>query len=176
MASGFKINKDAIRKMSREIEREFARNPVHVPLHVDPSDAVLPSATTVNNYNGPVVTVVGNRAQLAWENERVTQTQRSVEEIATGYEALAQIVTDLLANLPKFALEEGDETLVRESADAILAEVVKPEPDESILRRATTMLKGIVAPIAAGLNKAMTEETTEAARGVIDAITGAIPS
>lgn len=32
MASGLKINKQAVREMSREIEREFAKNPVRVPL------------------------------------------------------------------------------------------------------------------------------------------------
>ena len=68
MAGGFKINKQGIRKMTRDIEREFAKNPVKVPLEADPGAVSLPAATTVHNYHGPVVTVSGYHAQIAWGN------------------------------------------------------------------------------------------------------------
>ena len=175
MAGGFKINKQAIRKMSREIEREFAKHPVWVPLEVDPGRVSLPPATTVNNYHGPVVTVNGDHAQIAWANRDVQQAQNRVEQIAPGYERLAQLVTDLLANLPTFALDESDEVELRSSVDTVLSEVVKPEPDQKIIKRAVTMIKGLLAPIGAGVSQAATDETAEATRTVIDALGTVLP-
>jgi len=173
MARGFKINKQGIRNISREIEREFAKNPVRVPLEADHTTLSLPPATTVNNYHGPVVTVTGDHAQIAWGNRDVQQ--RGVEQITPGYDRLAQLVTDLLANLHAFPLEDADGTELRASADTVLCEVVKPVPDEGVIRRSVTMIKGLLAPVGTGANKAVTEETTEAAREVIDALGTALP-
>lgn len=175
MASGFKINKQAIRQMSREIEREFAKHPVRVPLEVDHRTVSLPPATTVNNYHGPVVTVNGDHAQIAWGSRDVQQTQSRVESIAPGYEQLAQLVTDLLANLPTFALDDSDEAELRSSADTVLSEVVKLEPDKKIIKRAVTMIKGLLAPLGAGVSQAATEESAEATRTIIDALGAALP-
>ena len=112
MASGFKINKQGIRQMTREIEREFAKNPVRVPLHADSTGVHLPPATTVNNYNGPVVTIVGDHAQVAWNNHDVTQSRETTEQVAPGYEELADLVTRLLASLPSLTLDPDDDTEV----------------------------------------------------------------
>ncbi len=38
---GFKINHDAIRQMSRELEREFAKNPIRVPIEVEDAENVV---------------------------------------------------------------------------------------------------------------------------------------
>lgn len=175
MANGFKINKQAIRKMSREIEREFAKNPVRVPLEADDSTLSLPAATTVSNYHGPVVTVNGDHAQLAWDNQSVTQVQTHIEQVAPGYEQLAQLLTDILANLSTFQLDETDGSELRENANLVLQEVVKSEPDQGIVRRGVTLIKGLLAPISAGLGKAATEETADAARQVIDALGASLP-
>lgn len=61
-----------------------AKNPVRVPLQADHSGLQLPAATTVNNYNGPVVTVTGDHAQLAWNNNDVAQNQTATEQVAPG--------------------------------------------------------------------------------------------
>lgn len=175
MANGFKINKQAIRKMSREIEREFAKNPVRVPLEADHSAVSLPAATTVNNYNGPVVTVNGDHSQLAWDNQSVTQDQAHIEQVAPGYEELAQLLTDILASLSTFQLDETEEAELRGNAKLVRQEVVKSEPDQGIVRQGVTVIKGLLAPISAGLGKAATEETAEAARHVIGALGSSLP-
>ncbi|WP_181275213.1 hypothetical protein [Brevibacterium oceani] len=175
MASGFKINKQGIRKMTREIEREFAKNPVKVPLEADPRAVSLPAATTVHNYHGPVVTVSGDHAQIAWGDGEVHQTQNRVEQVAPGYEELARLVTDLLANLPTFSLDEADEAEIRSNAETVLNEVTKVEPDQGVIKRGLTMLKGILAPVGAGLGRAVTEESAEAAREVIEGLGDALP-
>ena len=56
MTNGFRINKQGIRKMTKEIEREFARNPVRVPLEADRPRGTGSHSTTVNNYNAPGLT------------------------------------------------------------------------------------------------------------------------
>lgn len=101
--SGFKINREGIRQMTRELEREFAKHPVRVPIEVDSQGDTWPlrSATTVNNYHGPVVTVNGDGTQLAWNSTSVHQSHERVEQVAAGYEDLAQIITDLLANVDR---------------------------------------------------------------------------
>ena len=68
MASDFKINKQGIAKLQRELEREFARNPIRVPIVAEASIGGA-SGGMVVNYNGPVVTVNGDHAQLAWSND-----------------------------------------------------------------------------------------------------------
>ena len=175
MASGFKINKQGIRNMAREIEREFAKNPVRVPLTMDANGVALPAATTVNNYNGPTVTVTGDYAQIAWGNSDVKQTQQT-QQIAPGYENLARLLTDLLASVDSFGLSAEDVDEVRESAGSVLSEVVTGEPRPSFVKRGVTMIKGLLAPIAAGASKAVTEETAEATRQVIEALGNSLPS
>lgn len=176
MASGFKINKQRIRQMTREIEREFAKNPVRIPLEADASGLQLPPATTVNNYHGPVVTVTGDNAQLAWNNRDVSQTQSNIEQVAPGYEALADLVTRFLASLPTLNFDPEDEAEAHAASDTVLREVVKAKPDRGVVKRSITILKGLLAPIASGLSQAMTEETTEMARHMVDALGNVLPS
>lgn len=170
MASGFKINKQGIAKMAREIEKEFAKHPVRVPLHADGDGLVLPGSTV--NYNGPVVTVNGDHAQLAWGNGTVNQAQRT--EIAPGFEDLAQTITAILASLPNLGLSAGDQVEVQSEAETVLGEVVKSDPDAGIVRRSITMIKGLLAPVAAGLGVAVSAETAEAAKMAIEALGNSI--
>ncbi|WP_336627540.1 MULTISPECIES: hypothetical protein [unclassified Microbacterium] len=175
MASGFKINKEGIRQFTRELEREFAKNPVRIPVEADSSTVGAAGALTVNNYHGPVVTVTGGNAQLAWNNAGdVSQTQKKVEQIAPGYEDLARALTDLLAELTSFGLGD-DEQEARSQAEAVLAEVVKTDPDQGVIRRGLTMIKGLLAPIAAGVTAAVTAESTEAARHTIEVLGSSLP-
>lgn len=176
MAGGFKINKQAIKKMSRDIEREFAKHPVRVPLEADHRGVSLPAATTVNNYHGPVVTVNGDHAQVAWGNRDVQQDSDASEQVAPGYEQLAQLLTDMLASLSRLGLGEPDAADLRETAEDVLREVTHEEPNPGTVRRGVTFIKGLLAPVAAGLGKAVTQETTDAAREVIDALGTMLPT
>lgn len=175
MASGFKINKQGIQQMTREIEREFAKNPVRVPLQADPSGVQLPPATTVNNYHGPVVSVTGDHAQLAWNNHAVTQGQESTEQVAPGYEELADLVTRLLASLPSLSLDTDEETEAHAASETLLREIVKAKPDRGVVRRGVIMLKGLLAPIASGISKAVTKESAEVAQQMIESLGNSLP-
>lgn len=65
-SSGFHINKRAIEKLIREIQREFDKHTIRVPVEMDDEGvttvAFAPGST---NYYGPVINVHGDRAQLA---------------------------------------------------------------------------------------------------------------
>jgi hypothetical protein len=170
MANGFSIDKNAVRKLTKELEREFAKNPVRVPLEAEAGSVALRPATTVNNYHGPVVNVEGGHAQIAWGNNHSVQNQKQVEQIAAGYEELARLVTDLLAGIENFALNDEDQQEVRATAETVLSEVVKEEPTPSVIKRGMTLIKGLLAPVAAGISSAATEESAEAARNFIHAV------
>ena len=173
MGKGFEINKQAIRKMSREIEKEFAKNPVRVPLEADASGVTFPAGTITNNYHGPVVTVHGDNAQLAWDNQTVNQTQN--QDIAPGYEELAKVVTGLLASLPALGLSGDDEQEAKATAESVLGEVVKDEPDQGRIKRGITMLRGLLAPIATGVGTAVSGEAAELSKTLIEGLGSTLP-
>jgi hypothetical protein len=75
-------------------------------------------------YNGPVIQGDANGAQLAWNNEIVTQTAVSrTEQIAPGFEAIAQAVVRTLEQLPLVGLPEDDQREAEAAANEILVEV-----------------------------------------------------
>lgn len=176
MASGFKINKQAIRQMTREIEKEFAKNPVRIPLEASSSGIRNSSATTVNNYHGPVVTVTGDHAQIAWGNATSNQNQERVEQIAPGFEKLAGTIAELLTRLETIGLDDEDSKEIRSNADEVLKEVVKDNPSPTVIRRGLIMIKGLLAPLSAGASKVATEESAKAARSIIEALGDVFPS
>lgn len=173
MGKGFEINRRAIRKIGHEIGKEFAKNPVPVPLESDVSGVRLPAGPVTNNYNGPVVTVHGDNAQLAWDNQTVTQTQS--HDIAPGYEELAGVITGLLAALPALGLSDDDEQEVKSTAEAVLGEVLKDEPDQAPIKRGITMLMGMLAPIGTGVGTAVSDESAELAKTLIEGLGSNLP-
>lgn len=172
--SGFKINKQGIRKMTREIEREFAKNPIRVPVETE-YDGVYPAVGSVTNYHGPVVTVTGDHAQIAWDNDTVNQEQNRGGQIAPGYEQLAATLAELLAGLPSLPLDESDEAEVRTNVETVLAEVVEDDPNQGIIKRALTMIKGLLSPIATGAIAAASEESAQLTRTVIQELGTSLP-
>ncbi|WKG13601.1 DUF1508 domain-containing protein (plasmid) [Nocardia sp. PE-7] len=138
-----------------------------------------PSVVNVtHNYHGPVVqqTGDGNSAQLAWNNTgTVNQGQANTEQIAPGYEQLATVITDLLANLPVVGFDDPDEADVRETAETLLTEVTQSEPNQTLIRRGVAALKGYLAQIAHGAAEAVTEEASEVARSTIEGLSAALP-
>jgi hypothetical protein len=65
--------------MKREIQREFDKHPISVPVQADPATTFGTGATV---YNGPVVNVHGDHAQIAWGNRDVSQNQEHEQVIA----------------------------------------------------------------------------------------------
>jgi hypothetical protein len=148
MGSGFSINKPEIARMMREIQREFNKHPVRVPVETDP-EAPMVGGTT---YNGPVINITGNGAQVAWNNRSVNQNQGDQhQQIAPGFEPLAQAVASTLQQLPHAGLANADQQDAEAAANEVLTEVTQAEPDRGKIRRALAALKGLLAPVAMGL-------------------------
>ncbi|MEV6321376.1 hypothetical protein AB0M45_09290 [Nocardia sp. NPDC051787] len=146
------INKQGISRLMRDLQREFDRQgPIHVPVHTAmPELPQLGSGTTVN-YNGPVFNGDVSGAQIAWNNETVTQNQPHESAVAAGFEDLARFVTDLLRQLPQVGLSDEDREDAEAAANDVLTEITQPEPEPGRLRRALAMLRGVLAPVAAGV-------------------------
>jgi hypothetical protein len=144
------INRQEVARMMREIQREFDKHPVRVAVQADPSvtpgDGPGSGGTTI--FNGPVIYGNANGAQLAWGNHAARQTQKRAEQIAPGFEAIAQAVVKTLEGLPAAGLAQDDRQDAEAAAGEVLAEVTQPEPDRGKIRRALASLKGFLAPIA----------------------------
>jgi hypothetical protein len=157
--------------MMRDIQKEFDKHPIKVPINVDepdlPTGHVLPDHTTINY--GPVIHGSADGAQLAWNNSgTVNQAQNSGDQIAPGFELLAQALISTREGLPRLGLADDDLTDAQAAADDALAEVIQPEPDRGKLRRAVTALKGLLAPIATGLAAGASAGAQDFARTAIE--------
>ena len=104
MGSGFKINKHGIEQMTREIQREFDRHPVSVPVRADAPE--LTRHETI--HNGPVINIIGDRAQVSWGNDVSVQNQAGTDLVASGFEQIAQAIAATLNDLPSLGLPEVD--------------------------------------------------------------------
>lgn len=170
------INKRGIRKMTRDLQKEFDRNPIRVPIEADPKKSVPRGGGTTVHYNGPVTVVnAGDHAQIAWGNAHVAQGQETVEQIAPGYEDLANVLATLLQESAVLGLAEDDRAALDAEATSLLHEVTKDEPDKGLLRRGVTIVKGILAPVVAGIQQGASAEAVDLTRTVIEQLGNALP-
>ncbi len=162
------INRQAIAKMMRDMQREFDKHPIRVPVEAD--GPALSTSTTFGHtvYNGPVFHGDANGAQLAWGNQTVKQSQNQTQQIAPGFEAIATAVVRTLEQLPAVGLAAQDQRDAEGAAREILTEVTQSEPDRGKIRRALTALKGFLAPVAIGLAAGAGKGAQEWARTAID--------
>lgn len=156
-SSGFKINRQGIRQMMGEIQREMDKHPLAARVQADPDV----SFGDTNVFNGPVIHGDVRGSQLAWGNNFVNQSQDQSKPIAPGFEAIAQAVVDTLRQLPTLGVSDEDLEDASAVGEEVLNEVVQSEPDRGVIRRAAAALKGYLAPIATGAAGAVTggEET-----------------
>lgn len=126
------------------------------------------AAPTTTTYNAPVVHVHGDHAQLAWDNQSVTQSSGDGATISAGYVDLARAVTDALGLLEAADdVDAEDVTIAREGAETVLAQVTSDRPDASIIRKGLAVLRGV-------LSTAANAAATESGRSLIAAL--ALPS
>ncbi|MFD3662301.1 hypothetical protein ACFWVF_17115 [Streptomyces sp. NPDC058659] len=132
----------------------------------------------VNNHHGPVFNAGVSHAQFAWNNETVTQNQQSNggSTVAPGYEALAELITGLLGQLPQAGLADRDREDAEAAAQEVLTEITRTDaaPEEGRLRRALAGLRGALAPVATGVVAGTTVGAQEWALAAITGLTGAL--
>lgn len=157
------INKAAIAKMMREMQAEFDKHPIRVPVA---ADAKLPAPVT--NYNGPTVIVSGDGAQI----ERIEQNHQITQTVAPGFEQLAIVVTELLKRLDNLPLSQDDRDVAREAGDQIVSEVAKSEPNQGSLVRGKKLLIGVLAPLIIAAQSGLDDGVREWVKTVIEHLTG----
>lgn len=167
MASGFKINKQVIKRMTRELQREFDRNPISIPITAE-GKAGPGIETTV--YNGPVINVQGDQTQIAWDNGVVSQGQEA-QVVAPGFEAIAQALVDTLERLSVAGLGAVDQATVESAAKEVLEEVAQANPDRNVIRRGVSVVRGILAPAAVGVQEGISDEAREFAKSAVEQLT-----
>lgn len=158
MARSFKINQSAIKKMTQEIQREFDKNPIQVPINAD-----SPALRSGDVYNGPVINVQGDNAQLAWDNRDVLQsnTTNPPADIAAGFEPLSEAVVRILKEVHASGLAPDDIAAVEEAGKEILDEVTRKEPEEGRIKRTVTYMKGLLAPLVTRVTESAAEGAGE---------------
>jgi hypothetical protein len=107
---------------------------------------------------------------FAWGNRDVTQHQVS-EQVAPGFEPLAEAVAEILKQLPAFGLDPDDQQDAEEAAGEVLGEVTQPRPEPRRVRKMVATLRGFLVPIAAS---AARQEVQELAQHGIDKLNHAI--
>jgi hypothetical protein len=170
-----RINKRGIRQLMNEIQREFDKHPIRVPVEAESpvTDEIVqaygPPTSGTTIYQGPVIIGNADGAQLAWGNSTVQQTAvNRTEQVAPGFEAIAAAVALTRGQLPAAGLDEEDEADAKAVADEILMEVTQPQPDRGKIRRAITAPKGFLAPIATGLARGGGQGAQEWAKTAIE--------
>lgn len=164
---GFKINKQGIRRLQRDIQRELNKQPLRVPVDAETRHS---APTVVNHYSAPVVTVNGDHAQVSWDGGTNIQSHDQSQRVAEGYEDVAKTLADLLGHLTDLGLSDEDAQDLREAGEQVLAEVTQDEPDRRKVRRGVQVLKGLLAPVATGVSQAVTSESAELAREGFEAL------
>jgi hypothetical protein len=113
-------------------------------------------------YGAPVINVYGDHAQVAFSNESVSQQSHVV---SSTYTNLAEALQEVLGKLD--ALDPQSRPLVVESAKEVLGEIVKPEPDATVVQRGLAQLRGILAPLALATASGAGKELSEWALDLI---------
>lgn len=161
------INRQEIERLTREIQQEFDKHPIRVPVRADSPALPRFARSTTTIFNGPVIHGNADGALLAWGNDTVHQAQTR-QKIAPGFEAIAAAVAKTLERLPDAGLAEDDWQDAEGAARDVLAEVTQTEPDRGKIRRAISSIKGVLAPVAMGLVAGGADGAREWARMAIE--------
>jgi hypothetical protein len=165
--SNVRVDAAAISRIVKGVQAEFDKHSINIPLTADGS-TISSAVGNTTNYYGPVIHGNADGAQLAWSSNSVQQTQNSTQQVAAGFESVAQAVVSTLEGLPAIGLADDERQDAEAAAKEILAEITRPEPDQGKVRRALTALKGALAPIAAGLVAGSAAGAQEWARTAVE--------
>ncbi|MEU8616320.1 hypothetical protein [Streptomyces sp. NPDC048623] len=113
-------------------------------------------------------------SQIAVGNEQVTQNQinHTATEVAPGHAELAELVRELLRRLPEQGLGEPEREDTEAAANEVLDTISGTEaPEPGRLRRALTLLRGALAPVATGVAAGATAGSQQWAQDAIASLT-----
>lgn len=95
--------------------------------------------------------------------------------VAPEYESVATAVAEVVRGLPGLGLTAEEESQAAESTPRdVLAEVVKPEADQGLVRRGLAALRGSLAPVLARAQSGAKNEVEEWTRVAIEQLGSAL--
>lgn len=180
MAKGFEINKQGIARMMRDLQREVDKHPIKARVQPEPRDPshgdvwIAEPPAPVTNYNGPVVLVSGDGAQVAVAGGSVTQSRSDSVTVAAPYGPLAAMIAEALENLPSIDLSTDDLADAQAAAEDVLREVVRDEPDPGVVRRGVAAVKGYLASVLVDAGEETGSEVVAWAAGAVSALGSAL--
>lgn len=128
-----------------------------------------------NTYNGPYIHGDAPAAQMAWQNQgEVTQNRSAGQQIAPGFESLAEAIADLIRALPRLDLSREDQQDVQEVAEEVAGEIVQDQPRRSRLRRAVAAIRGFLMPIATSAVAGVSDQAREEAGKLVEQLSSAL--
>lgn len=174
--------RDLSRSLQRDFEREAKRNPIRIPIEPESipqvrnvsSEQKSPNLPMVQNntYNGPVVHGDGASIQFASTiSGDVSQNQE--EQVADGFEQLAEVLGKLIASLPHLGLTEDEAGELATAANTVLQETTNEAPDHSLISRGVNQIKGLLSAVALGIKEALTDSSKETSLELIKELTDA---
>ncbi|MET0886124.1 MAG: hypothetical protein ABWX92_06700 [Mycetocola sp.] len=102
--------------------------------------------------HGNAIIVSGSHVNVALDNARIDQ---SATTVSVGYEELARTVKAVLELLENTdGLDEDEVEAAHEAATSVLNEIVKPEPNRSVLKKLLPTLRGVLQSVATGASSA----------------------
>lgn len=110
----------------------------------------------MNVYNGPVIHSSGAGAQIAWGANSIAQSHHGDQQVTAGFEAVATAVEDAARLLQGPDADDNERTDSAAAAQELLAEVVKPEPDPSVVRRSLAWMRGLLVTFGGRMGTAAT--------------------
>jgi hypothetical protein len=166
---GFEINQRGIEEMTRELQREFDKHPIRLPVVAGLPDLLDNAGGSVAIYNGPVILGNADGAQLAWNSQSVSQSQNEQpRQVDERYTELAEVTAAILRNLHALGLDDGDQGAAAEAGQEILTQATGSSPDASKIKRAVIMLRGCLAPTAIAALTGADQAVAEWARAAIE--------
>ena len=72
---------------------------------------------------------------------------------------MAKLLDNLLQALPAIGLPDDETKKIVEEAEVVLEEVTAEEPNKTLLAKGIDRIKGLLSPVALGLNDAVQEES-----------------
>lgn len=161
---GFKINKRGIREMSKELEREFAKHPITIPVQAEGS----PRPISVVNHHAPVIYGGVSNSSMVWGNGQANLSQNS--QTGAGQEDLVSALERILKQMPRDQLPAEDVEDLEAASSQVLEEVRSSQPEQAHAKRGLRTMLRILNPIAQGLQAGASEGAQSWARDAIQSL------
>lgn len=147
---GFTINKKVIQRMTRELEKEFSKNPIKIPvcasrLGLSQDEMNIGEQRPVGVVNNFTINAAPH-SQLAVNAHEIHQ-EMNLSGSDEKIEAMKKLLTEISQKMDSLNLSDEDELELSETVSKASAEIGKQHPDKERLKDFIRLMKRILAPL-----------------------------